>query len=176
MLQWKEELAAIYRALAQELPAENALDVGTGMGVNLGILLSSLPRSYRVYSVDVDEAALEAARRRYRHEVETGRLELVRASADELPFENGFFGLEAAVTVMHHLEDRGAALAELYRVLSAGGFLVVMDWTPGSRLNPHGSREVGESMREVFDSFRERFYIEDVRIYKDYYILVGSRR
>ncbi|GEM_PF-2888938 len=176
MLHWKDELATIYRSLAQELPAETALDAGTGAGVNLGLLLSSLPRVFRVYGVDADGASLEAVRRRYRHEVEAGRLELVRAPLEELPFEDGFFGLEAAVAVMHRVGDRGAAIAELYRVLSAGGFLVVMDWTPGSRLNPQGSAGAERSMREVFEAFRERFYIEDVRIYRDYYIVVGSRR
>lgn len=176
MRQWRKELSRIYGALSEEAPVKRGLDVGTGMGVNLGLMLSSLPREFEVYSVDVDPGALDAAREAYRAEVDAGRLVLVEAPAEELPFSDEYFGLSAAATVLHHVSDRRAALGELRRTLARGGFAVVMDWTPGSRLNPHSPSLMEESMREVFSMFEELFYVEDVRIYRDYYVLVGSKR
>jgi len=176
MVRWKEELAKIYSSLSEEAPEKRALDVGTGMGVNLGVLLRALPREFKVYSVDVDPRSLSSAEKMYYAEVEAGRLTLVEAPAEKLPFEDGFFGLVAEVTVLHHVGDRGAALVEAHRVLAPGGFLVVMDWTPESSLNPHSPLIMEESMREVLEKFKEIFYVEDVRIYRDYYIVVGSRR
>jgi SAM-dependent methyltransferase len=53
-------------------------------------------------------------------------LELLRASADELPFEDGTFDVVLFANVYEHVlpERREASLTEIRRVLAPGGFVV----------------------------------------------------
>jgi len=53
-------------------------------------------------------------------------LAMVAADITALPFEDGRFGLVVCSHVLEHIPDEGAALAELRRVCSAGGRVLVM--------------------------------------------------
>jgi demethylmenaquinone methyltransferase/2-methoxy-6-polyprenyl-1,4-benzoquinol methylase len=56
-------------------------------------------------------------------------LEIVEADAQRLPFEDERFDAVTMISMLHHVEDRGAALAEARRVLRAGGRLVLKGYT-----------------------------------------------
>ncbi len=56
-------------------------------------------------------------------------LQTVQADAQELPFDDGFFDAVAMISMLHHVEDRRAALTEARRVLRPGGRLVLMGFT-----------------------------------------------
>ncbi len=73
-------------------------------------------------------------------------LPTVEADARQLPFEDGTFDAVMMVSMLHHVEDRAAALAEARRILTAGGRLVlvgfmeedaatlwILDYFPASR-------------------------------------------
>jgi demethylmenaquinone methyltransferase/2-methoxy-6-polyprenyl-1,4-benzoquinol methylase len=56
-------------------------------------------------------------------------LETVEADAQHLPFEDETFDAATMVSMLHHVEDRGAALAEAQRILKPEGRLVLMGFT-----------------------------------------------
>lgn len=56
-------------------------------------------------------------------------LDVVRGDAQRLPFSDESFDAATMISMLHHVEDRGAALAEVRRVLRAGGRLVLKGFT-----------------------------------------------
>jgi SAM-dependent methyltransferase len=56
-------------------------------------------------------------------------LQIVEADAQRLPFEDESFDAATMISMLHHVEDRGAALAEGRRVLRRGGHLVLIGFT-----------------------------------------------
>jgi SAM-dependent methyltransferase len=89
-------------------------DVGCGTGGNLGLL----DRWGEVTGVDSSPEALRFCSQR-------GRTNVVRGSADRLPFAEASLDLVTALDVLEHLQDDRAALAEFRRVLRPGGHLVL---------------------------------------------------
>jgi demethylmenaquinone methyltransferase/2-methoxy-6-polyprenyl-1,4-benzoquinol methylase len=56
-------------------------------------------------------------------------LETVEADAQRLPFKDGSFDAATMISMLHHVEDRRAALAEARRILRVGGRLVLKGFT-----------------------------------------------
>jgi SAM-dependent methyltransferase len=56
-------------------------------------------------------------------------LEVIEADAQQLPFEDESFDAAMMISMLHHVEDRRAALAEARRILRAGGRLVLKGFT-----------------------------------------------
>lgn len=105
-------------ALGDE-PYPSLLDVGYGSGVFLPELAR---RTRRLVAVDVHEGRDGVAGMVVRLGLE---VELLDASLYALPFEDGEFDALVCVSVLEHLEDLGGALAELRRIVSPGGLLVI---------------------------------------------------
>ncbi len=99
-----------YELLAGRAPV---LDVGCGPGLDLPKLVAGA-------SVGLDASRAMCA-------VASGRGSVVNAAATTLPFGDRTFGGVRADRVFQHLEDPGAALAELVRVCRPGGRLVLAD-------------------------------------------------
>jgi SAM-dependent methyltransferase len=116
------EHLARYRLAAQLAPGRRVLDVACGEGYGCALLAAAGASS--VVGVDVDEATVEHARKRYGIEALAGD---VRA----LPFEDGTFDLVVSFETIEHVEEPERALGELARVAAPGGLVVVS--TPNSR-------------------------------------------
>lgn len=94
--------------------APRLLDAGCGTGRNL-VEFSGLGAAE---GVDPSPEAVEFCHER--------GLDRVReAGLEELPFEDGRFDLVLATDVLEHVEDDRAALAELLRITSPGGALLI---------------------------------------------------
>ena len=108
-------------------PGQVALDVGCGPGTDLAALADAVGDGGRVIGVDKDAEMLEQAVERTRAYpwVET-RL----GDAHALPVPDGSVDRGRADRVLQHLENPRQALAELRRVLRAGGVvgLAEPDW------------------------------------------------
>jgi len=96
------------------------LDVGCGDGA-LAITLGK--RGARVTGIDASPQLIESARKRAHGEGEPIAFDVAEAQA--LPFASGSFDVVVAVTVLCLLEDAGAALREMARVLRPGGRLII---------------------------------------------------
>lgn len=109
--------AVLLRVLRDCLPqAEHVriLDVGCGTGTMLGYL----SEFGQVQGVDASESAIAFCRER--------GLENVRHVPDgALPFPDRSFELVTAFDVIEHIEDDGAALRDLRRLIAPGGALML---------------------------------------------------
>jgi ubiquinone/menaquinone biosynthesis C-methylase UbiE len=93
------------------------LDVGCGTGRNLPLL----PAGTVAVALDPSAEALDKARRRSPH------TPLVRGSAEALPFRDGAFDTVVSGLCFCSVPDPGRGLAELGRVLAAGGELRMLE-------------------------------------------------
>ncbi len=160
-MDWKDLLIDLYMRRAEK----NVLEVGTGFGANLSLLLEVFPDS-TIVTVDPE---LSASNR-----VPQG-VHFVQSSAESLPFRDESFDLLSTVATIHHLTDVQAALGEFRRVLRCTGRLVIMDWTPDSRYNPHGRERVARSMEEVMSSVDHYVQVIHMEEEEDYYVICGAK-
>jgi SAM-dependent methyltransferase len=123
---FKPLTARLYRArlrLAGELlgpgPYESLLEVGYGSGIYLPELAR---RSRRLAGVDIHGESARVAEMLERLGVAA---DLREASLFELPFGDGEFDGLVCLSVLEHIRELDAALAELARVVRPGGVLVL---------------------------------------------------
>jgi len=110
------------RFMADRLPRDggHVLDVATGTGLVAEALLA---RGFRVTGLDQSPGMLAAARARF-----AGRVELVEASADALPFPDASFDHLTFTYLLRYVDDPGATLAELARVVRPGGTVAMVEF------------------------------------------------
>lgn len=118
--------------LAGVRPGEDVLEVATGTGVQL-VRLASANRGGRTVGVEISDGMLAQARRRIERAAPT--VELLKASALELPFEAESFDLLVNSYMLDLLprDDIPRALKGFKRVLRPGGRLVLSNMTKGER-------------------------------------------
>ena len=119
------------RFLVRRLPPDlgHVLDVAAGTGL---VAAELLRRGFRVTALDQSPEMLAVARARL-----NGRAELVEASADDLPFADASFDHLTFPYLLRYVDDPGATLAELARVVRPGGVLVSLEFgVPGGLARP----------------------------------------
>jgi demethylmenaquinone methyltransferase/2-methoxy-6-polyprenyl-1,4-benzoquinol methylase len=109
------------RFLVSRLPrGDHVLDVATGTGL---VAAELVRRGFEVTGVDQSAAMLDVARHRF-----GGKIELVEASADSLPFANDTFDHLTFTYLLRYVDDPGATLAELARVVRVGGTVASLEF------------------------------------------------
>lgn len=110
------------RFMVDRLPRDggHVLDVATGTGLVAEALLS---RGFRVTGLDQSPGMLAAARGRF-----AGRVELVEASADALPFPDASFDHLTFTYLLRYVDDVPATLRELTRVVRPGGTVAMLEF------------------------------------------------
>ena len=109
--------------------SDNVLDVGCGGGATLARLAARMGEgSGRVTGVDHSEVACAESRAHNAAAIEAGRVRVVCASVDDLPFPDSSFDVVTTVESFYFWPTPEKSLAEVRRVLSRGGrFLLVAD-------------------------------------------------
>jgi demethylmenaquinone methyltransferase / 2-methoxy-6-polyprenyl-1,4-benzoquinol methylase len=161
------------RFLVSRLPPDrgHVLDVATGTGL---VAAELARRGFRVTGFDQSPEMLAFARRRL-----AGRAELVEGSAESLPFADGTFDHLTVTYLLRYVDDPGATLTELARVVSAGGTVASLEFglprgparplweiyvggvlPLAGRLLRSGWREVGDFLGSSIKEFWARYPLE----------------
>jgi demethylmenaquinone methyltransferase / 2-methoxy-6-polyprenyl-1,4-benzoquinol methylase len=102
-------------------PDDVVLDVATGTGAVALELLRQ--KGCRVVGVDQSAGMLAEARRRV-----DGRVRLVEASAEQLPFADAEFDGLTFTYLLRYVDDPAATLSELARVVRPGGTIAALEF------------------------------------------------
>lgn len=127
------------------------LDLGCGNGNTTNWLAQQ--KSCHVTGIDLSgvrvQNAIEAAAKLPADIA--SRLTFKKASATQLPFDEGTFSHVWSQATIYHVHDKDAALAEAYRVLRPGGTLVLDDLTkPNAQISAESQKHVYD--RLLFDT------------------------
>ncbi len=115
---------------------ESLLDVGCGTATLLMLAKSQHPTS-RVVGIDPDEKILRIARKKMSNGYGLD-IELIKAGAEQLPFEKTSFDVVVSSLVFHHLptDIKKQALREIHRVLKPTGRFLLADFGPAKTMLP----------------------------------------
>jgi len=153
-------------------PGDEVLDVATGTGAVARELLRQ--KGCAVIGVDQSPEMLAVARERL-----PATVKLVEASAEHLPFEDASFDALTVTYLLRYVDDPGATLAELARVVRAGGTVASLEfavpaglWRPlwrayvgavlpaAGRIVSPGWHEVGDFLGASIREFWRRYPLE----------------
>lgn len=107
--------------------ARDVLDVGCGIGHWGRILGSVMASDVRITGIDREASWVALATERARAEGLDGRFTYRLGEAQSLPFPDDTFDLTTCQTVLIHLPDPRAAIAEMMRVTKPGGLVAVAE-------------------------------------------------
>jgi ubiquinone/menaquinone biosynthesis C-methylase UbiE len=110
------------QSLLKELPARSVLDIGSGRGNSLALLLNF---TALVTAVDHVPGMVRKTK-----EIYPG-LKFIAAEAQFLPFRDCSFDLVSCIGVMEYINDWSIPLQEMHRVLSPVGYAVLTYSPPG---------------------------------------------
>ncbi len=125
------EAAALDRAFGDE-PATLLLDLGCGHG---RFLRHFAPRAERLLGLDRSRRLLDIAREGLDAKPLTQSVELIWASATDIPLASESTDTITCVRVVQHIPDQDAAYREIRRVLRPGGRLILVQY---NWFSPHG--------------------------------------
>ena len=107
-------------------------------------ILASIVSSGSVAGIDPSEVMLRQASARNATDIEAGKVELSRGSAESLPYDNSTFDAAMVINSMQLWPDTVAGLQEARRILMPGGRIALC-------FTPH-SGQVKEDVEEALRS------------------------
>jgi len=124
MGRYSEPLGAVFADAAGVGGEQRALDVGCGPGALTAHLVSRLGVD-QVSAIDPSSSFVDAVR--------TGfpGIDVLRAAAEDLPFEANSFDVTLAQLVVHFMTDPVLGLTEMARVTRPGGTVAACVWDLG---------------------------------------------
>jgi len=105
----------------------SVLEIGCGLGTDAAQFAKA---GARYTGVDLTEAAIDLARRRFEISGLPGNFQV--ADAENLDFADASFDRVYSHGVLHHTPDTARAISEIHRVLKPGGHAIVMLYHRGS--------------------------------------------
>jgi ubiquinone/menaquinone biosynthesis C-methylase UbiE len=130
------------------------LEVGCGGGA---FLHDALESGCRAVAIDHSPDMVRLARETNAEAVAEGRVEILEASADRLPFPDEMFTAATMTGVLGFLPDPVVALAEIRRVLAGGGRLALLGTDPAWRGTPAAPEPMASRLRFYEDEDLVRF-------------------
>jgi len=139
----------------------------------------------KVYGIDYSEVSVAVASKVNKKFIEAGKVEILHASVESIPFRKDFFDLVTAVESYYFWPDLIANLKEIYRVLKPGGHVVLInecykhekfekrnaEWAKLSNFNYHSTEEFEKFLNDAGYSSIKINVLED----KNWIIAIGTK-
>lgn len=111
-------------------PGMRVLEIGCGSGAYTLEIARAVGATGKVVALDIQPGMLEQLKNKLTRSENTDirNVELLLASAYQLPFQNGSFDAAFMITVLQEIPDKWRALAEVRRTLRPGGIVAVTEW------------------------------------------------
>jgi len=141
---------------AQSIEMPRILDAGCGYGASFGLIAEAF-QPQQIVAVDIDQQIQQLAGQRAAACATPVSIRV--ASVYDLPLDTNSMDAVFCHQLLHHLTDPRDALAEIYRVLKPGGWLLLTEscapfmnrwWVRWLFRHPRGSKKTGSQyLREV---------------------------
>lgn len=95
------------------------LDIGTGTGRVLDIILAAKPK--KIYALDKSQAMLGYIKKNYS---KTGLVQTFLAPSNKIPLKDNSVDTVTALHLVKHLENVKSTILEVKRVLKSGGYFI----------------------------------------------------
>ncbi len=105
-------------------PNDRVLELGFGPGCGIADLAKQVSQG-RVLGIDQSPEMLELATRANHHAIKHGLVQLHLGRFEALPYNDASINKVLAINVAYFFGSEGREVAEIYRVLHAGGLAVV---------------------------------------------------
>lgn len=125
-----------------DIKAENILDVGTGKGGFIPVLIQTFPEAV-ITGIDPNTESLETARRHFPGII------FQKMGAEKLHFCDNTFDVVSISMALHHLPKIKKSLKEIKRVVKPGGFVIINE-PISNNLNP------AQEVHKMYHHFRSR--------------------
>lgn len=116
----------VVRMLGEKKPAR-VLDIATGTG-DFAIAASKL-QNINITGIDISEGMLSVGREKVKKKGLEGRISLMKADSENLPFESDTFDAAIVGFGVRNFENLRKGLAEINRVLKPGGEFFVLEFS-----------------------------------------------
>ncbi|WP_280262987.1 class I SAM-dependent methyltransferase [Nocardia wallacei] len=112
-------------------PGDRVLDVGCGPGYLTALAAAAAAPGGRADGIDPSDSMIDHAQRRRA----SGTCAFRHGKAEDLELPDGSVDVVVSSLVIHHVPEelRGLAVAEMFRVLTPGGRLMIADFRPLGR-------------------------------------------
>ena len=129
-------------AVADLLPGETVLDLGSGGGIDVLLSARRVGDSGFVYGLDMTDEMLKLARD---HAAEAGvtNVEFIKGYIEEIPLPDASVDVVISNCVINLSTDKPAVIAEIARVLKPGGRVGISDVVADDSLSPEERAERG---------------------------------
>lgn len=125
-----------------DIKAKNILDVGTGEGGFIPVLLQTFPGAI-ITGIDPNTDSLKVARQKF------PGIRFLEMEAEKLYFDDDRFDVVSISMALHHLPKIKKALKEIKRVVKPGGYIIINE-PISDNLNP------AQEVHKMYHHFRSR--------------------
>jgi ubiquinone/menaquinone biosynthesis C-methylase UbiE len=124
------------------------LDLGFGGGMALNLFSKKFNR-IKLFGIDFSEEALKIGTKNNRKDIACGKITLLQADIEKIPFSDYYFDIITAFQTHYHWHDLDSKMQEIYRVLNRNGQLVIV--AEKYKINHHMEKYKTENeLKELF--------------------------
>ena len=151
-------------------PNAKILDIAAGTG-DLTLTLSNKKNNYEIYHTDINYLMLKEGKKKL---INNGNIvPSIVCDAENLPFPKNYFDCVTIGFGLRNMTQKDKALSEIYRVLSPGGKLIILEfskvWRPLSRLYDAFSFNIVPKLGKLIanDEASYQYLVESIRVHPD---------
>jgi SAM-dependent methyltransferase len=146
-------------AVAELRPGERVLDLGSGGGIDVLLSARRVGPTGFAYGVDMTSEMLDLARANARR-AGTTNVEFLKGQIERVPLPDGSVDVVISNCVINLSVDKPAVLAEMFRVLVAGGRIGVSDIVAEDHLTATDRASRGSYVGCIAGALSRREYLD----------------